>query len=77
MQLKDPLSPTVMLCALFVVKRAHSPEQPLIDQFRSKHAGNLYLDMASDLGEEMDTETEISVDVRDLLSRDVSGNAYK
>ena len=44
--LKDPLSLTVMLCALFVVKRGHWPEQPLLDQFWSKHASNLYLDMA-------------------------------
>ena len=36
---KDPFSLTVMLCALFVVKRGHWPEQPLLDQF-----------MASDLG---------------------------
>ena len=42
----------------------------------SKHAGNLYLDMASDLGEEMDTEIEISGDIRDLLPRDGSVNAY-
>ena len=33
-------------------------------------------DMASDLGEEMDTETEISGDIRDLLPRDGSVNAY-
>ena len=32
--------------------------------------------MASDLGEEMDTETEISGDIRDLLPRDGSVNAY-
>ena len=32
--------------------------------------------MASDLGEEMDTEIEISGDVRDLLPRDGSVNAY-
>ena len=31
--LKDPFSLTVMLCALFVVKRGHWPEQPLLDQF--------------------------------------------
>ena len=42
----------------------------------SKHAGNLYLDMASDLGEEMDTEIEISGDIRNLLPRDGSVNAY-
>ena len=48
----------------------------MLDQFRSKQAGNLYLDMASDLGEEMDTETEISGDIRDLLPRDGSVNAY-
>ena len=34
------------------------------------------IDMASDLGEEMDTETEISGDIRDLLPRDGSVNAY-
>ena len=34
------------------------------------------MDMASDLGEEMDTETEISRDFRDLLPRDGSVNAY-
>ena len=33
------------------------------------------IDMASDLGEEMDTETEISGDIRDLLPRDGSVNA--
>ena len=54
-----------MLCALFVVKRGHWPEQPLLDQF-----------IASDLGEEMDTETEISGDIRNLLLREVSVNAY-
>jgi len=32
--------------------------------------------MASDLGEAMDTETEISGDIRDLLPRDGSVNAY-
>ena len=32
--------------------------------------------MASDLGEEMDTETEISGDIRNLLPRDGSVNAY-
>ena len=48
----------------------------MLDQLRSKHAGNLYLDMASDLGEEMDTETEISGDISDLLPRDGSVNAY-
>ena len=32
--------------------------------------------MASDLGEEMDTETEISGDICDLLPRDGSENAY-
>lgn len=48
----------------------------MLDQFRSKHAGNLYLDMFSDLGEEMDTETEISGDVRDLLPRNGSINVY-
>ena len=32
--------------------------------------------MASDLGEEMDTETEISGDIRGLLPRDGSVNAY-
>ena len=32
--------------------------------------------MASDLGEEMDTETEISGDIRDLLPRNGSVNAY-
>ena len=52
-----------MLCALFVVKGGHRPEQPLYDQF-----------MASDLGEEMDTETEISGDF--LLPREGSVNAY-
>ena len=36
---------------------------------------NLYLDMASDVGEEMDTETENSGDIRDLLPRDGSVNA--
>ena len=56
---KDPLSLTVMLCALFVVKRGHWPEF-----------------MASDLGEEMDTETEISWDIRNLLPREGSVNAY-
>ena len=36
------------------------------------------IDMASDLGEEMDTETEISGDIRDLLpiARDGSVNAF-
>ena len=37
----------------------------LLDQF-----------MASDIGEEMDTETEISGDIRNLLPRDGSVNAY-
>ena len=60
LRLKDPFSLTVMLCALFVVKRGHWPEQPLLDQF-----------MASDLSEEMDTETEISEDIRNLLPRKV------
>ena len=32
--------------------------------------------MASDLGEEMDTETEISGDIRNLLPREGSVNAY-
>ena len=32
--------------------------------------------MASDLGEEMDTETEIFGDIRNLLPRDGSVNAY-
>ena len=32
--------------------------------------------MASDLGEEMDTETEISGDIRNLLAREGSVNAY-
>ena len=32
--------------------------------------------MASDLGEEMDTETEISGDIRNLLPREGSLNAY-
>ena len=32
--------------------------------------------MASDLGEEMDTETEISGDIHNLLPRDGSVNAY-
>ena len=32
--------------------------------------------MASDLGEEMDTETEISGDIRDLLPREGSVNAF-
>ena len=32
--------------------------------------------MASDLGEEMDTETEISGDICDLQQRDGSVNAY-
>ena len=50
-----------MLCALFVVKRGHWPEQPLLDQF-----------MASDLGEEMDTEIEISGDIRNFVPRDGS-----
>ena len=63
--IKDPFSLTVMLCALFVVKRGHWPEQPLLGQF-----------MASDLGEEMDTETEISGDIRNLLPREGSLNAY-
>ena len=54
-----------MLCALFVVKRGHRPEQPLLDQF-----------MASDLGEEMDTEREISGYIRNLLPREGSVNAY-
>ena len=64
--LKDPFSLTVMLCALFVVKRGHWPEQPLlIDKF-----------MASDLGEEMDTETGISGCIRNLLPREGSVNAY-
>ena len=40
-------------------------KQPLLDQF-----------MASDLGEEMDTETEISGDIRILLPREGSVNAY-
>ena len=62
---KDPFSLTVMLCALFVVKRGHCPEQPLLDQF-----------MASDLGEEMETETETSGDIRNLLPREGSVNAY-
>ena len=48
----------------------------MLDQFRSKRAGNLYLDMASDLGEEMHTETGISGHIRDLLPRDGSVNAY-
>ena len=59
--LKDPFSLTVVLCALFVVKRG----QPLLDQF-----------MASDLGEEMVTEKEISEDIRNLLPREGSVNAY-
>ena len=66
---KDPFSLTVMLCALFVVKRGHWPEQPLLDLFRSKHGDNLYLGVDSDLGEEMDTETGISGDICDLLPR--------
>ena len=32
--------------------------------------------MASDFGEEMDTETEISGDIRNLLAREGSVNAY-
>ena len=32
--------------------------------------------LASDLGEEMDTETEISGDIRNLLPREGSVNAY-
>ena len=32
--------------------------------------------MTSDLGEEVDTETEISGDIHDLLPRDGSVNAY-
>ena len=32
--------------------------------------------MASDLGEEMDTETEISGDIRNLLPREGSVNAF-
>ena len=32
--------------------------------------------MASHLGEEMDTETEISGDIRNLLTREGSVNAY-
>ena len=36
----------------------------------------MYLGMASDLGEEMDTETEISGDIRNLLPREGSVNAY-
>ena len=47
----------------------------MLDQFRSKHGDNLYEGMASDLGEEMETETEISGDIRDLLPRDSSVNA--
>ena len=48
----------------------------MLDQARSKHGDNLYLGIVSDLGEEMDTETEISGDIRDLLPRDGSVNAY-
>ena len=33
--------------------------------------------MASDLGEEMDTETEISGDIRNLLPREGSVNSYR
>ena len=36
----------------------------------------MYLGMVSDLGEEMDTETDISGDIRDLLPRNGSVNAY-
>ena len=43
----------------------------MLDQFRSKHA-----DLASDLGEDTDTETQISGDIRDLLPGDGSVNAY-
>jgi len=43
----------------------------LLDQFRPKNA-----DLASDLSEDTDTETEISGDIRDLLPRDGSVNAY-
>ena len=42
----------------------------------SKRAGNLYLDMASDLVEEMDTDSEISLDIHDLLPRYGPVNAY-
>ena len=41
-ELKDPFSLTVMLCALFVVKRGHSPEQPLLGQFMASDLGNFW-----------------------------------
>ena len=40
--IKDPFSLTVMLCALFVVKRGHSPEQPLLGQFMASDLGNFW-----------------------------------
>jgi len=38
--------------------------------------GKFVLDLASDLDEDMDTETEIFGDIRDLVPRDGSVNPY-
>ena len=53
--IKDTLSLTLMLCALFVVKRVHRLERPPQDS-----------GMASDLVKLMGTENEIPVNVHHL-----------